>query len=256
MSDDKAIAKNEEKVGLAQTISATAGVSSTNLSELGGPAVGGEFLLPRISIKHGGTVGFGIEDLEAEERLIPGGEGFKGIIIYSKPMRVLWGSDFENKEEGEQPLCMSEDALTGIARTKEAVDEDTGEVEMVPELWQGQGGKNLCSECPYAQGFPQDCRRQNRVFLLPEGNFTPHVMDVPRTSIQQMAKYAMKLGGKGLSYWEVVTVFNGVRASNKSGVDYTELNLSLNSALPEDAVDAIFGVRKNIIRQAANMPVE
>lgn len=256
MAEDTDIEKQKKGNALAHSIRETSTKVGRNLNELGGPSSGGEFLLPRITLKHAGTVGFGRESLDEEEELIQGNKGFRAIMLYSKPMRVLWGSDYEDREEGEQPLCLSEDAMTGHARMKEEVDQESGEVSQAPEMWEDNDGENKCSNCPYAQGFPQECRRQNRLFLLPEGNFTPHIMDVPRTSIQNLAKYGVKLGGQGFDYWAVVTLFRGVPAENKQGVQYTELSLSLHSALPDEAIEAIKPVRENAIEQASSISVE
>lgn len=256
MANEETAMEQSKSNALAHSIKETSAKVGNNLNELGGPSSGGEFLLPRITLKHAGTVGFGKESLDEEEELIPGNKGFKAIMLYSKPMRVLWGSNYEDRDEGEQPLCLSEDAVVGTARMREVVDEDTGEVSQAPELWEDNGGTNKCKSCPYSQGFPQECRRQNRVFLLPEGNFTPHVMDVPRTSINNMAKYGIKLGGKGFDYWAVVTLFRGVPAENSQGVQYTELALSLDSALPDELVEVIQPVRNNAIEQASTIPVD
>jgi len=200
-------------------------------------------LIPRITLKHAGAVGFGIESIEGEEELISGAKGFDGVILHMHLFRVYWDKPFEERDEKNPfPACSSKDGITG--------------------WWREEEKEALCRQCPWSQwgsarsGEGQACAKKARLFILPKDNILPHVLDAPTTSVQEPQHHSLMLFGKKLAYWQVVTHFGAKKAINRQGIEYTKLVLSLASQLEPEAVAELQAMRDSCAQASMRMPLE
>lgn len=214
-----------------------------NISEVAVPGQVGMGVLPRISLKHAGTVGFGMERVDQEEEELVGGkDGFDAVILYAHPVRVYWEQSFDEREGEELPTCSSLDAITG--------------------MMEGQAPR-ACIGCEFAQwgtalggeGRGQACRQRTRMFVLPEEEIVPHLLEVPTTSLQVPQKYAVALASKRLRTHAVVTHFGAVGAKNRDNVAFSRLELTLRGVLPTDAVERLQPLREAVMVMAVNIPI-
>jgi len=202
-------------------------------------------VIPCISLKHAGAVGFGIENVEGDdEELVSGSKGFDGVILYMHPFRVYWDKPFDERDESDPfPTCSSMGGIYGWMR------EDEKEVQ--------------CSNCSFSQwgsaeqGGGQACRERIRVFLLPTfSDCLPHRLDVPTTSLSVPRKYAVGLFGKGLAYWGAMTHFGAEGATNAQGIDYSKLSMTLVGQLEPDKVAELVAMRDDCVKASTRMPLE
>lgn len=250
MADKKKKKKdnNEDmEEGLAQIVESldtAMQIFQDNVAEVAAPGQVGMGVLPRITLKHAGTVGFGVErvDLEEAEELVTGKKGLDAIILYCHPVRVYWAKPFDEREAEELPTCVSLDAQTGIC--------------------EGEAPRS-CLKCEYArwgtalggEGRGQACRQRTRMFLLPREEVIPHIFEIPTTSLQVPQKYAVGLAGKRLHTYAVVTHFGATAAKNRDGIEYSRLEMNLVGALPDDAVERLLPMREAVMAMAGSISV-
>jgi hypothetical protein len=180
------------------------------------------FDFERIKVPGAGGEFWSIPDISGEA--VPS-KTLRGIIIYQKPQRAYWASDYTG--ESTPPDCHSEDCRRG----------------------QGNPG-GLCAACPYAEwdsdprgNGGQACKMINTVFLLRPGNILPNLIIVPPTSVQPIRKYFLALSNRSISYWKAVTVLNLKPTKNKGGIPYSVIAPALEAPLPVELADSIASYR-------------
>lgn len=188
---------------LKEALSANLGSSGIN-----------RFDFDQVKIPIGGGLQFEIPTLEGTETK---GE-IEGIIIFHKEVRSYWSQTMDMTGGGTPPDCSSEDGIVG---------------QGVP------GGP--CAVCPFALfgskagGRGQACKQSKVMFVLLPDATLPIAMPLPPTSLQVAKRYFLRLSGKGVPYYYVVTKFGLVRDKNAQNMPFSRINLSVASIL--DAED-------------------
>jgi len=169
----------------------------------------------RIKIPAGGGLSFEIpgDDPDAPDAV----KEFSAVILYHHPMFVYYRDKYTGGNA--PPDCSSFDGETGEGNPA-----------------------GMCSKCEYNEfgtgdnGVGKACKARRRLYLLREGELFPMILSLPTGSLKPFSGYLMRLFGKGgrLSS-EVVTRFSLKKATNSTGVVYSQGQFAVDRALtPEE----------------------
>lgn len=171
------------------------------------------FDLTRIKVPTGGSMFWAIPSPEGDQPA----KSFDGVILDYRDVRSYWEKDLGAGGGGAPPDCSSEDAEHGNGRY--GIDSD-------------ENRTGLCATCPQSQwgsktgSRGQACRLTRQVFLLRDSELMPTLLSVPVSSQQPFRKFLLGLASTGISPYEVVTTFELVKATSKTGIDYARIQAS------------------------------
>lgn len=160
-----------------------------------------------------------------------------GVVVYQVMGRSFWNTAIDEGGGGNPPDCFSPDGVHGYGLPDPAR----------PEVVSDESGADafLCETCPNAQfgsaakGRGQACKQVRVVYLLRPGEMLPTIVRVPPTSLKAMKRYLMRLGSRGLRYFEAVTSLGLEKATNQDKVDYSRIVPKLIGPVPESAREAV-----------------
>ena len=217
--------KNNENKALTTHNSAFAALKNFNLNdalseELSG--LSGSF--ERIKIPAGGTTVFEIpgENPDSPETV----KEFSAVILHHHPLNAY----YTNKYTGgsNPPDCGSFDGVTGIG---------------------SPGGE--CAKCPYnrfgsGENGAKACKNRRRIYLLREGEIFPLILSLPTGSLKDFTRYIMRLLSKGKKSNSVVTKFTLKKATNNSGIAYSQAQFSVDRDLTGEEFALISGLTEQV----------
>ena len=116
---------------------------------------------------------------------------FKGVILYAKAHRVYYQNQPTSGEKPGPPDCSSRDMLEGVGNPG------------------GDCIGCLFNEWGSAEGDSKGkaCSERKDLYLLPEANGIPHILDLPPTSLGPLKKYVIKYLSRRQDLWGAVTEF-------------------------------------------------
>lgn len=176
--------------------------------------------LSRIKVPAGGGTEFRVEGAagpQSERQL-------QVVITAFRQARIYWKKAFGTGGGKKPPDCTSTDGFLGVG---------------------DPGGE--CSRCPFAAfgtsknpdgspGTGQACKEIRQLLVLLPGQFLPHVLAVPPTSVRNFMQYSMNLISSGVPYWGVVTRLQLEPATSATGIDFARITFTLERRLkPEQA---------------------
>ena len=96
-----------------------------------------------------------------------------------------------------------------------------------------------CAKCPLAQFGSREnngkaCKSRRRVFLLREGELFPMILSLPTGSLREFSRYIKRLLSKGRKSNTVVTRFSLKKATNSSGIAYSQAAFGVDRVLSEE----------------------
>lgn len=185
-----------------------------------------EFDVDRIKIPTGGGGAWMVPSLEGKpEPQIEIG----GIVIHWKDPRAFWKILYDDSGGGTPPDCSSDDGINGIG-------EPSG----------------VCDICPLAQfgshhkGRAQACKQMRVLFVVREQEFLPISISCPPTSLDNMRKYFLRLAGRGIAFYHIITKFTLAQDRNKDGVEYSVVVPSMVRMLNDAEIEAVSRYRESI----------
>lgn len=139
---------------------------------------------------------------------------FTGVILYHHPLFAYYRERFNGGNNA--PDCGSYDGVTGVGTP---------------------GGS--CAKCPLSQfGSGENngkaCKSRRRVFLLREGELFPMILSLPTGSLREFSRYIKRLLSKGRKSNTVVTRFSLKKATNSSGIAYSQAAFGVDRVLSEE----------------------
>ncbi len=163
----------------------------------------------RVKIPSGGATMFELPGDEADEPEMV--KEFSAVILYHHPVLQYYKEKYTGGSN--PPDCGSFDGVVG---------------DGVP------GG--VCAECPLNQfgsgeNNSKACKTRRRVFLLREGELFPLILSLPTGSMREFSRYIKRLLSKGRKSNSVVTRFSLKKATNNSGIAYSQAQFSIDRPL-------------------------
>jgi len=167
----------------------------------------------RVKIPSGGGMAFEVpgDDPDNPDTV----KEITGIIVDHHPVNAYWAEKFSG--QNNPPDCSALDGKTGETRN---------------------GEKNSCSSCPNniwgsdPDGAGKACKNMHRVYILREGDMFPLLLTLPPTSLKNFANYlAKRVITKGKRSHEVVTKVTLKKATNRTGITYSQASFTLAGIL-------------------------
>ena len=173
--------------------------------------------LEKIKVPTGGSLSFDVPTLTGEESV----KDFEGVIIAWKVVRSYWDKEFDGSKE--PPVCYSDGGESGFGKPN-------GEAE---------NGWHDCSACNKNEwdtgkdGIGKACSEKRLYFLVRKDDMIPVVVVAPATSVKNVRQYFLKLAGKAIPFYGVVTKFSLEKAESTKGIKYSKLVPTATSILAE-----------------------
>ncbi len=196
-----------------------------------------EFNFARVKLPTGGGTAFEIPDSEKDGYEIS--TDITGVIIYNHPAYVL----YQHKYTGgnNPPDCSSLDGIRGVG--------DPG---------------GYCAECIYnrygsGEGQSKLCKNKRTLYILREGELFTITLSLPAGSLKTFTNYVQGLMFRGIRLNTVVTEITLRKASNSSGIIFSQALFSCVRGLSDDEIEGIDSVSEMIKgyianRHSASMP--
>lgn len=190
-----------------------------------------EFSFDRIKIPAGGGTAFEVPSADGDEPEMA--KELTGVICYNHPSYAMYRSKYAGGNN--PPDCGSFDGVTGIGTP---------------------GGK--CALCPYnkfgsGEGQGKLCKNKRMVYILREGELFPLVLSLPTGSLKSFTNYVKAQLTRGRKLSKVVTQITLKKATNSSGIAYSQAVFSFERALSPDECSAIAEVTDMVKAYVANL---
>ncbi len=140
---------------------------------------------------------------------------FSAVILFHHPLFAYYRTKYTGGNN--PPDCGSFDGLTG----------------------EGDPGGN-CKTCQYnkfgtGENGSKACKNRRRVFVLREGEIFPLLLSLPTGSLRELTRYLKRLLSKGRKSNSVVTRFSLKKATNSTGLAYSQAQFAVDRVLtPEE----------------------
>lgn len=206
MPKNKAIVTIRENKGFLQL--AEFNMSVAIAEELDGLDSGFE----RIKIPSAGSTVF---EVPGEDPCEPdAAKEFSAVILYHHPIYAYYQSKYSGGNS--PPDCGSFDGITGVGNP---------------------GGS--CAKCPYNQfgtgeNGSKACKNRRRIYVLREGEIFPLLLSLPTGSLKEFSRYIKRLLSKGKKSNAVVTRFSLKKATNSSGIAYSQAQFAIDRDLANE----------------------
>lgn len=136
---------------------------------------------------------------------------FSAVILFHHTLLAYYKDKYTGGNN--PPDCGSFDGITG----------------------EGEPGGS-CKTCPFNQfgsgeNNSKACKNRRRIYLLREGEIFPLLLSLPTGSLKEFTKYIKRLLGKGRKSNSVVTRFSLRKATNASGIAYSQAQFAVDRVL-------------------------
>lgn len=182
--------------------------------------------LDKVKIPAGGGLAFEVpgddpDSPDSEKEIV-------GVIIDHYPLNSFWPEKYNGQNVA--PECFSTDSRTGTGTP---------------------GGE--CLKCPYNKfgsgedGQSKACKNAHRIYILRSGELYPMVVTIPPTSLKSLSDYlAKRVVTKGLRSYGVVTKLTLKKATNNTGIAYSQVQFSLVDKLTPEQTEMMKAYGDNL----------
>lgn len=182
--------------------------------------------LDKVKIPAGGGLAFEVpgddpDSPDSEKEIV-------GVIIDHYPLNSFWPEKYNGQNVA--PECFSTDSRTGTGTP---------------------GGE--CLKCPYNKfgsgedGQSKACKNAHRIYILRSGELYPMVVTIPPTSLKSLSDYlAKRVVTKGLRSYGVVTKLTLKKATNNTGIAYSQVQFSLVDRLTPEQTELMKAYSDNL----------
>lgn len=156
-----------------------------------------------------------------------------GVIVYNHPAYAYYRDKYTGGNN--PPDCGSFDGVTGI----------------------GNPGGN-CQNCPYnkfgsGEGQSKLCKNKRMLYILREGELFPITLSLPTGSLKSFTNYVKSQLSRGRKLNQVVTKITLKKATNASGIAFSQAVFSFERMLTAEERNAVAGVSETVKAYAANL---
>lgn len=181
------------------------------------------FDLDRIKVPAGGGLQFDIPTLEGETQSAT----YEGIIVHWQEPRAYWAHSFEESGGGSPPSCSSSDGVIGDGEFGAGSEHNpSGECAKCPmSQWGSAGGDRK----------GQACKQIRVLYAVRPDSMLPDTIVCPPTSIKPMRQYFLRLAGRSIPFYSVITKLELERTKSGDGITYSRLKPSVAGRLDLEA---------------------
>ena len=190
-----------------------------------------EFSFDRVKLPAGGGTAFEIPSAESDETEMS--EGITGVIVYNHPAYAYYRDKYTGGNN--PPDCGSFDGVTGIGTP---------------------GGS--CQNCPYnkfgsGEGQSKMCKNKRMLYILREGELFPITLSLPTGSLKSFTNYVKSQLSRGRKLNQVVTKITLKKATNASGIAFSQAVFAFERMLDAQERTAVAEVTESVKVYAANL---
>ena len=189
------------------------------------------FALDRVKLPAGGGTVFKVPSPDSDESVTV--KELVGVIVYNHPAYAMYRDKYTGGNN--LPDCGSFDGETGIGNP---------------------GG--ACACCPYNQfgsgeGQGKLCKNKRLLYILREGEMFPLTLSLPTGSLKVFTHYVKSQLTRGRRLSQVVTKITLKKATNASGIAYSQAVFSFVRILSEAERAAVEAVTESTKEYAENL---
>lgn len=162
----------------------------------------------RIRIPSAGSTVFEVPGEEGETDTV---KEFSAVVLWHHPVFAYYKSKYTGGNN--PPDCGSFDGVTG--------EGDPGGICKTCQLNQFGTGEN----------GSKACKNRRRIYVLREGEIFPLLLSLPTGSLKEFTRYIKRLLSRGRKSNSVVTRFSLKKATNNSGLAYSQAQFSIDRPL-------------------------
>ena len=173
---------------------------------------------PKVKVPSGGATAFEIDTGDSENPEMV--KELRCVIIVNQPAFSLFKEAYNG--ESRLPDCYSSDGKTGVGNP---------------------GGD--CAKCPFNQFGPdgtKKCKNKRALYLVFENQLFPSVLLLPTGSLQNFTKYAQANLFKQRKLSQVVTKITLKKATNKTGIPFSQAVFTFERMLSDDEKQKLTGL--------------
>ncbi|MCC8104456.1 MAG: hypothetical protein LIO99_00275 [Clostridiales bacterium] len=190
-----------------------------------------EFAFDRVRLPAGGGTAFEIPSEEGDDYEMA--KDITGVIVYNHPAFAYYRDKYTGGNN--PPDCGSFDGVTGIGTP---------------------GGD--CANCPYnrfgsGDGQSKLCKNKRMLYVLREGELFPITLSLPTGSLKAFTNYVKSQLSKGRKLNRVVTKISLKKATNASGIAFSQAVFSFVRMLDADEIEAVANETETVKAYAANL---
>ncbi len=190
-----------------------------------------EFSFERVKLPAGGGTAFEIPSAESDDCEMS--KDLTGVIVYNHPAFAYYRDKYTGGSN--PPDCGSFDGVTGIGNP---------------------GGS--CATCPYnrfgsGDGQSKLCKNKRMLYILREGELFPITLSLPTGSLKSFTNYVKSQLSRGRKLNQVVTKITLKKASNASGIAFSQAVFTFERMLTVDERAGVAGVTETVKAYAANL---
>ncbi len=186
----------------------------------------------KVKIPAGGGTAFELQGDGDDTEMV---KEITGVILHQHPAFALYHDRYSGGNN--PPECGSYDGVQGIGTP---------------------GGE--CANCPYNQfgsgeGAAKLCKNKRQLYVLPEYELFPVVLSLPTGSLKSFTRYLKSQLTKRRRLNQVVTRISLKKATNSSGITYSQAVFTFNRLLNPAEREAIAPIISQVKEYASGLAV-
>ena len=190
-----------------------------------------DFSFDRVKLPAGGGTAFEIPGADGEESEMT--KELVGVIAYNHPAYALYYDKYSGGNN--PPDCSSFNGVTG----------------------NGKPGGN-CASCPYnrfgsGEGQSKLCKNKRMLYIQRENEIFPLTLSLPTGSLKSFTNYVKSQLSRGRKLSQVVTKITLKKASNASGIAFSQAIFTFVRMLTPDECAAIAKVTETVKDYASQL---
>ena len=199
-------------------------------TDIGAEMNGLELSFEKIKIPSGGGLAY---EVPGEDSEIDTVKEFSGVVLYHHPVFMRYDTKYTGGNN--PPDCGSFDGKVG----------------------KGNPGGN-CKTCPHNQFGTGDngsksCKNRQRVYVLREGELFPMLLSLPTGSLKQFSRFVASQLSKGRKPSQYVTRFSLRKATNNSGIVYSQAQFKVDRILTAEEIPLVAALAEQIKDYSQNV---
>lgn len=183
------------------------------------------FDLDKIKVPAGGGLQFDIPTLDGEEQ----SSTYEGIIVHWSEPRAYWKVGFDESGGGSPPDCSSHNGVYGNGEFGPGSEANpTGQCDTCPMSDWGSAGDGRRG---------QACKQMRVLFTVRPDTMLPDAVICPPTSIKPIRQYFLRLAGRRIPFYSVITRLELERTKSTDGITYSRIVPKLGGRLEAEQIE-------------------